>query len=439
MSASSATFDGRVFPVAPLVGVNRYQAAMQKIGDSLAIAVGFSVPLSTSMAEILVALYILVWILQGNFKQKFSEIFRNPIALFSVTLFVVLAAGTLYSTAGTTEALRCLRKYREFMYIALFLSAFREARVRRYGTIAFMAGAVLLMGLSYFDWLTGIDLSLESGTDYVVFKDRIVHNLLLAALMYLLANEIVERPKYRWLCAVLLLLTLSNMLFLVQGRTGYLVLTGLAVLFLVERCGWKGIVYAGLLIVACGTLSYFTSGKLRGRFRLTVAQVRNEFGGAERVRSPDPRMELYSNSFELIAKHPWRGTGTGSFIGEYSRIADTSVIGAAIDPHCEYLCLAAQIGVPGAALFILLLASQWWYTRKLIGENRRMGRAYVVTIALGCLVNSLILGFTGGLFLGYFGGLIYSPLTSEFDEAANQETRNPEQNGLTTAPLSQVA
>lgn len=437
MSFSPATLGSRAFPVVPLVGASRYEATMQKVGDSLAIAVGFSVPLSTSMAEILVGLYILVWCLQGNFRQKFSEIFRNPIALFAVTLFVVLAAGTLYSSAGITEACRCLRKYREFMYIALFLSAFREARVRRYGTLAFMAGAILLMGLSYFDWLTGIDLSLESGTDYVVFKDRIVHNLLLASLMYLLAHEMMERPRWRWLCAGLLLLTLSNMLFLVQGRTGYLVLAGLALLFLVERFGWKGIAYAAVLVATCGTLSYYTSGKLRGRFRLTVAQVRNEFGGAERIRSPDPRMELYSHSFELIAKHPWRGTGTGSFIGEYSRIADTSVIGAAIDPHCEYLCLAAQIGVPGAALFILLLASQWWYTRQLDGETRRMGRAYVVTIALGCLVNSLILGFTGGLFLGYFGGLIYSPLTSPENQSAGTDKTQNETGA--SASLARVA
>lgn len=400
---------------------SRRDLVMQQTCQYLAIAVGLSIPLSTTLAEITVGLYIAAWCVQGQFREKWREISRNPVAWLPVALFALLAIATLWSTAGTREAFKCLGKYRELLYPPLFLSAFREAWVRRQALLCYMAGISVLMGLSGCEWIFGFDLDLSSVTDFVVFKDRIVHNLLLAHLIYLLAIEFMDRPRWRWLCAGLIALTLADMLFLVQGRTGYLVLAGLIPLFLTQRFGKKGLAYAAcLFLISCPVL-YFGSSKVRARADITMTQVMNEWGPT-RQRSSDPRMELYTNSLRMISRHPWLGTGTGSFVKEYTRDADISIIGEAIDPHCEYLCLAVQTGLIGAGLFVLLLAWQWRLAGRLDPTDRQLGQGCVVTIALGSIVNSLILGFTGGLMLGFFSGLVFSPLTSHL--AASSDKRD---------------
>jgi O-antigen ligase len=102
------------------------------------------------------------------------------------------------------------------------------------------------------------------------------------------------------------------------------------------------------------------------------------------------------------------GTGTGSFRSEYARLVSGSDDISTSDPHNEYLHLAAQVGLPGTALFVLLLAVQWLASARLSGLQRCAGRGVVLTIALGSLFNSLILSITGGLIFSYFAGLAFA-------------------------------
>lgn len=419
-------------------GTSQYHATMHKICEALAIGVGLSIALSTSLAEILIGLYAVAWVAEGRFREKWAQISRNPVAILSMSLFALLAVATLWSTAGMRDALKCLGKYRELLYVPLFLSSFQSALVRRRALLAYMTGITILMGLSCFEWMSGVDIDLNSGTDFVVFKDRIVHNLLLSHLVYLLAIEFVEHPKWRWLCATIIAVTIADMLFLVQGRTGYLVLAGLIPLFLMQRFGKKGLAYAlALFVTACPVL-YFGSSKVRARADITVTQVMNEWGPRPR-RSSDPRMELYTNSLRIIGRHPWLGTGTGSFVKEYTRDSDISIIGDAIDPHNEYLCLAVQTGLIGSGLFVLLLACQWRLARRLDHDMKQLAQGVVITIALGSVVNSLLLGFTGALMLTYFAGMAFSQLTPGLSSVEDSDRRLKLNGDTPRIPQARVA
>jgi hypothetical protein len=46
-----------------------------------AVLFGFSIPLSTALDGLLLALMVLLWLLGGNFRVKYTMIRRNPIAL----------------------------------------------------------------------------------------------------------------------------------------------------------------------------------------------------------------------------------------------------------------------------------------------------------------------------------------------------------------------
>ena len=385
----------------------------------LTVLTGFSIPLSTSFSEITTGLFMLCWVSSGNLKAKWNVIRGNVVALLSLAMFGLLLAGMTWSGESWSAAGRCVLKYREFVYLPMFLVVFRDARLRKISISAYMLAAIILQGLTYYEKLTGADFGIASTTvDYVVAKDRIIHSLMMAFLVYLTAVRFAETIKTpagsvrlkRWLYAGIIALSLYNILGMVQGRTGYVLLAALSSLFLIERMGRRGVAFAAVLLGLAAWSGLNFSSMISERVGLTVLQLENQFG-TERKHSPDPRMEFFANTAQLIRRHPFMGTGTGSFRSEYARLVAGTDDKATSDPHNEYLHLATQLGIPGAAFFALLLGVQWFAAARLRPPECHVGRGVVLTIAVGSLFNSLILSITGGLIYSYFSAIAFAELS----------------------------
>lgn len=392
----------------------------------LAVLTGFSIPLSTSFSEITTGLFMLCWFCSGNLKAKWNDIRSNLVALLSLAMFGLLLAGTTWSVESWSSAGRCVLKYREFVYVPMFLVVFRDARLRKVSISAYMLAAIILQGLTYYEKLTGEDFGIASTTvDYVVAKDRIIHSLMMAFLVYLAAVRfaaITEKTAgsiafLRVLYAAIIVMSLYNILFMVQGRTGYVLLASLTALFLIERMGRRGVAFAAVIMCVglWGGLKF--SSMIRERVGQTIVQLENQFG-PERKHSPDPRMEFFANTVKLIRRHPFMGTGTGSFRAEYARQVAGTDDKPTSDPHNEYLHLATQLGIPGAAFFVVILGVQWFAASQLLPPERHVGRGVVLTIAVGSLFNSLILSITGGLIYSYFTAIAFAELTQPARAAA---------------------
>jgi O-antigen ligase len=391
----------------------------------LVVIIGFSIPVSTSLSEIATTLFIVCWLLAGNWAERWRLISRNPIALLSLAMFAFLLLGMTWSSATWRGSGRCLLKYREFVYLPMLMTVLQDSHLKMRAMQGFVAGAAGMLAASYFEWLSGVDVGLPSSTnDYVIAKDRIIHSLLLAILVYFSAQEL-RRGRGRWRLHIgVIALSAPNILFLVQGRTGYLLLGALTILFMTQHFGRRGLAFACLLVAATGCGAYAVSETVQGRVAQTIAQIKNQFGHPK-LHSWDPRLEYYEHTFTLIGRHPLRGTGTGSFNREYSRSAKSSGVEATSDPHNEYLHLAVQLGLPGTALFIALLVWQWRLAAQLPVWESQIGRGIVLAIAVGSLFNSLILSITGGLVWSYFSAIAFAGLSSEMQSAAAESSARP--------------
>jgi O-antigen ligase len=383
-------------------------------GGAMAVLIeliGFSIPVSTSLSEIATTLFILCWFASGDWRARTRVIAANPVALLSLAMFGVLLLATTWSSVTWLQSFRCLLKYREFLYLPLLVPIVRDPRLKVAGMRGFTVGAVGMLLLSYVEWLTGVDVGLASSpNDYVIAKDRIIHSILMALLVYFSAQEIARGSRFRWLHGAVIALAAPNILFLVQGRTGYLLLGLLTVLFLTQWFGRKGLVCACLLVGATAWGAYAGSETVRARVAQTITQIKNQFGYPKQ-HSWDPRLEYYEHTLRLIGRHPLRGTGTGSFEHEYAELASTAGVERTSDPHNEYMHLAVQAGLPGGAMFVLLLAAQWYCAGRLPTWDARVGRGVVLAIAVGSLFNSLILSVTGGLIWSFFSALAFATLT----------------------------
>lgn len=378
----------------------------------VAIALGFFLPLSTTISSGLIAAYVALWLALGDWRSLVTLIRENRVAAAAVAMFALLAAGGLYSIADASEVWRGLMKYRELLYLPLFLSVFADAAVRRAAVTAFLAGVGVMLSLSYAEFFSGIDIGQLSSTDQVIFKDRIVHCLLAAFFAYVLSHQAVAHATGRWWRMAAIAAALCNMFVLVQGRTGQMIVTLLFGLFVFQYKGWKGCVTAGVCALAFWTTAYCVAKPVQRRIHDSLAQLQDQFG-SEKKRNADGRLEFYSLSMQIIRANPLLGVGTGGFPQAYQRVAQAHSAPATTDPHNEYLMLGVQLGVFGPIAFLGLLGTQWWHSRKLPAIEQQLAQGAVVMIGAGCLVNSLLYSFTGGLFWAYFSALAFATLTAE--------------------------
>ena len=390
----------------------------------VAVALGFTIPVSTALDSILLGLLVVLWILAADNREKWQQIINNPLALLTFGLFALLALGLFYGESNPWDGLRYLSKYKELLLIALLIPCFRDERTRHHGLLAFALALILTLLFSY---AIGLGLLpkyffLPGKTPGVLgpvtFKLSITHNILMAIAAFMFAqmarHESVTGVRIAW--AALALLAIFNVLFMVQGRTGYLILAILLVYFFFDMWKWKGLALAAML----GTLLFAGAYLRSDTFHSRIAKAAREFSPwhpdqlATVGNSVGARMEWYKNSLEIIRDHPVFGVGTGGFSKAYAeKIKGTNML-PTTNPHNQYLLTATDLGLVGLGLLLYLFYRQWRLAKMLpTALERSLAHALLLAIMSGCLFNSLLLDHTEGLLYGWMSGLLYAGLKSD--------------------------
>ena len=389
----------------------------------IAIALGFTIPISTALDNTLLGLLLVLWILGAGYREKWQQIKNNPPALISLGLFALLAVGVLYSKSDLWDALRYFGKYKELLLIALLIPCFRDEKTRRRGLLAFSLALVLtLLGScaislrlipEYF--FMAAKPSLPGIFNASTFKLPITHNILMAIAAFLFA-QMARHSSVTWIrifWGALSVLALFNVLFVVQGRTGYLILALLLVYFFVDLLKWKGLVLAAVLGTLLSAGAYWGSDVFHSRINKAV----NEFSQwhsdrpASIVDSVGLRMEWYRNSLTIIRDHPVFGVGTGGFADVYAEKFQGTSTEPVTNPHNQYLLTAVDLGLLGLGVLLYLFYAQWRLARMMPSAlERSLAHGLLLAIMSGCLFNSLLLDHTEGLLYGWLSGLLYAGL-----------------------------
>ena len=207
-----------------------------------AVALGFSIPLSTALDNVLLVLVVGGWLASGAWGGKRDAIRGNRVALAALALFGLLLLGALYGERNPGDTALTLRKYLDLLWIPILVWLYRDPAMRLRALHALAASLALVLLLSFLikagvipeaDFLTG------SSSYPVVFKGRQTHGPLMAlgAFLYVQFALAAATARMRALWLLLAALALINGTLVVQGATGYLVFGALA-LYLCY--GWRG-------------------------------------------------------------------------------------------------------------------------------------------------------------------------------------------------------
>ena len=391
---------------------------MQQAQRYLAIALGFSIPVSTALDNVLSGAIVLLWLLSGSYAHKLRVIRANSVALAALTLFVLCIVGVTWSIGSSADDLLFLRKYTNLLLIPILVTIFTQEEDRRRGLLAFCAALVITLIASYgvaFGVIPTGGVITGEPSDPTVFKWRIPHNILMAFACVLFAEMARSaRGRARWAYVALAVLAVVNVMLMVKGRTGYVVLAGLTLLWIANSLRWKGLIAAIVLVIAAFTVAYQVSASFHARVDQAASEAAQWRPGVATETSVGIRLEFYRNTFEIVKRHPLLGVGTGGFFKAYeSQVQGTQMVPTR-NPHNMYLLVLVQFGILGLVTLAYLFYAQWRCARRL--RNRSdvvLAYALIVTIALSGLFNSMLIDHTESMLLAWTAGLLFGGLERE--------------------------
>jgi O-antigen ligase len=192
-------------------------------------------------------------------------------------------------------------------------------------------------------------------------------------------------------------LTSANVLLVVTGRTGQMVLLLAWVFILVgilpRHYRWSVLLLPVLVALGVGL------GSERMQQRWLKAQtdvLALQQGPLKEENSLGFRMDAWQKSLQAVAEKPFLGHGVGA--GHTAYVEQGGTIPKASDPHQQFLLWAVESGLVGAALFVGFLTLLWRNAMNLPWAARWCLRCVVAIEVLSGLVNSTLLGAGMGEF-----------------------------------------
>jgi O-antigen ligase len=379
----------------------RDPAAWVATTDVFFILVAVSLPWSTSLVAIF-AVAALITMVPFFDAKAFLEILKRPVSFLPVALFLLAAAGTLWSDAAWGERLYSVGPAAKLLMVPLLFYHFERTARGLQVFVAFLASCVLLMAMS---WLVAFDphLVLKPGAEYgVPVKNYIDQSQEFALCAVILAYPVISllragRPVAALLLSAIVLGFLVNMAFVVVSRTALVTIPVMLAVFALLHLRWKTSVIIFCAALALSALAFAASPKLRWTIE-TFSRDYTLYKQENRATSMGLRLEYWQKSLRFFANAPVLGHGTGSTQHLFEQAA-VGRLGAAADvvrnPHNQTLNVAIQWGMLGIILLYATWSSHLWL---FCGDGLMawIGLMVVVQNFFTSLFNSHIFDFNEG-------------------------------------------
>lgn len=365
-----------------------------------AVLSGASIPISTAGQNLGAALLAGLLVSNTNNWGAIKKACFQPFSIIGLTLGLLLALGSLWTSADFLSAWSFFWKMRAYYFIPIFLVIFSHPKFRNLTLSSFCIFSLITVIISVTSASFNYPVFKGLHGDWFVFKTHTYHNFYAALAVVVLTAIVLTQPLVGYLKAILLALialTSFDILFLVTGRTGQIVFLCMLALVILMWNFRRGLALLAFLALALTLLlpRYSTS------FEEGVSNAKSDLLAYSSGNANTPiglRLAWHKNSVALIMESPLFGHGTGSFKTEYTKVPATETNALLSEnPHNDYLWLSVELGLPGGMLLLALLLAAAWQGRTLLPPWKWTLYALLLGMGVSTLANSFFTDNTTGL------------------------------------------
>ena len=387
-----------------------------------AIVLGFSIPVSTALDNFLLFGCLVLGALGGHLRQWLLLLRGTPAGATIAILVAVHALGVFYTVAGPHDTLKSLSRALGLLLLVALIPILSDRAIRERALLGFLLAEGLTLVISYLIWLQIVPVAWwhkGEPADPVVFKLHITHNFLMAfaTLIFALRARAADNGRSRAVYLLLAATAAVNVLVLVGGRTGHLVLAVFLVYLALTMTPhhWVRRAFAAATVVlAMGLAGWLLPGSALHQRAAKALEQLHEYHPGDAGYDPVSgapnsmvlRLEFWHHSLAIIREHPLFGVGTGGFPQAYAdRVRPLGRLPTS-NPLNEYLMITVELGVIGLAAYIAMLIVLLRAAERIPERTGRdLARCLVIAYGIASLVSSTLLDHTERVFFIWLGAI----------------------------------
>ena len=335
----------------------------------LFILLGLFIPTSIAITNLIICLLALCWLLERNFKAKFSIIISSKWILAIFALLVLYALGMLWGNNHLNadwqfQRLALLLVFPVLMTMKLQQKTIKRAVFAFLGTAFISALAAIAINNSIIYPLGDYFSLIDSSSRNSAFITYNYHNIVLALATTLSFYLMIEKKSKYTELLLLVIIIYSISIFTERGRAGQ-VLFNLSALFYIIYYNKKNLLRLFAFIFLLFSFQFFiyqSTTVYKNRFDSLSNVIQNNGNGGE-GKPKDIRYVFIKESLSRILEKPIFGHGTGSFGTIFNDEVDSLhlynlPIAPRGTPHNQYLYVWFELGILGLILLLLIFYHQ---------------------------------------------------------------------------------
>lgn len=374
----------------------------------------FTMPLSRALVSFFVIFLPIIWLIEGNFKEKFTLIKSNKVlVIFSFYIFIELLS--LLWTSNYKGGLHALRLILYFITMYVIATSLNKSSIDKIIS-AFLSGMFISEIIAYGVFFKLWHFNFATPQNPSPFMMHIDYSVFLAFTSILLLYRLLSKKypiKERILFAIFFF-TVTGNLFLATGRTGQVaLLVALTILSIMHyKFSIKSIIMALLLISTIYSMAYIASDSFKMRSNSTIYEIK-EATHNNLSTSAGERLAFWITTYHIALEHPF-GVGLGDYKDAtkaevqkpfYKEMLNTEKIAFMSDshPHNQYLLILLQSGVVGLIVFFYFIYN--FFRLKIEDkEIKELSVLFGTIYFVSCLAEPLFVKqFTLALFILFMG------------------------------------
>ncbi|WP_156168585.1 O-antigen ligase family protein [Yersinia pekkanenii] len=316
-----------------------------------AFLLGIGLPTSNFIMNLSMVLAVTCLLLSRDTRHV-KALAKNPLIWLPAMMFILLALSLLWNHNLYGKVM--VSKYSKLLYILPLAMFFVLSRsLIGYFAKGFLLANAVILAASLWVGVLHLPLGRIDPLNPFVFKLQITHNFFMAlAAVIWLSLAFRSLGLKRWGYGLLVCLAVYNIVFMVQGRTGYVALAaafGVWGLLSLSNRQRLGMVACALIVAA---IVIMVPNRAVERLQQGVTEVEaclavtNGNANVACDSSMGARTAFMLESAKLIEQAPILGHGAGGFWYNFSQNEYS------INPHNEYLMQTVQSGLVGLVLFL---------------------------------------------------------------------------------------